>query len=237
MPTAEEDAAAKAAEAVTISGLQTMLADFQKKLDDSFNKKLDGLDKKYNGQFRDFGEKLTVRQQQEADEQARIEAEKQQQQGKSDSEKAWERKFGDLQKSFEAEKLTRAEAEKSREKTERESAIRTKISSLKLRDEAAENALFAVVKDQITRNSEGKLIVGEDQLPYNEFLSKQVAPGAAYEFMLPPKAVGGANATRTNTGNSAGIDINDIGPGMSDAIRKQAWGELKNVDLSNLTAP
>lgn len=107
---------------------------------------------------------------------------------------------------IEENKKTKQDAETK----ELHAQIRTSLSDFPFVSDSARELAFNNLKDRISKK--GSALFGPDDVPLKDFLANELEQ--TYDFLLSKKDVGGAGATGGGR-RDAGIDLDDIRPGMS----------------------
>jgi hypothetical protein len=143
---------------------------------------------------------------------------------KTDSKvKALEKKLADALTKFENSEKARMETE-SRAKTEKLSgALRTEL--LKFVPPERIDAALRIFSPDVKYSEEGNIVGGSDDTPLKDFVEATIKQ---HEYLLPPKAVGGAGATAGGR-RAAPVDLNDIKPGMKPEELERVRGELHRI--------
>ena len=129
------------------------------------------------------------------------------------------------------------EARKSQamaEQAERENALRSELQRLGV---AKVDLAFKAVKDEISRNEDGRLVAKGDQgeVPAKEYLKQFVADNPE---LLPSRIAGGSGATPTprsaaSTGGGS-LDLDKLRPGMNPDDLERMREEISRVATQTL---
>lgn len=121
----------------------------------------------------------------------------------------------------------RKAAEERSAATFKEAAIRDAMSSLRFASDEAREDAFNALLGKVNYDQSGNLVT-EGNLPLKTFTEEFI--GTKKSYLLRPEEVTGSGATAPqNTfrpGTQKGIQIDDIKPGMSDEVKKQAISEI-----------
>lgn len=123
--------------------------------------------------------------------------------------KALEKRLADMAAKFEASEKARQETE-NRAKAERmNSTLRTELLKHVPADRI--DAAMRIFGPDVKYGEDGTIVGGSDELPLSEFVEAAIQK---YEYLLPPKNVGGAGATAGNRRGQQAVNLEDIKPGM-----------------------
>jgi len=123
--------------------------------------------------------------------------------------KALEKRLADMAAKFEAAEKARQETE-ARARTERmNSMLRTELLKHVPADRI--DAAMRIFAPDVKYSEDGSIVGGADELPLSEFIEAAIQK---YDYLLPPKNVGGAGATPGNRRNQQTFNLEDIKPGM-----------------------
>jgi hypothetical protein len=129
-----------------------------------------------------------------------------------------------LTEKFESADKARKEAEDKAKSEKLRTTLREELGKAGV-DPKKIDAAMRIFKDDVRYNDSDEIIAGSDEAPLAAYLESVISD---YDYLLPPKQVGGAGATSGNKRGVA-IDISDIKPGMTKEQEAAALAEIRRA--------
>lgn len=132
------------------------------------------------------------------------------------------RQLAKLTEELAQEKQARIDATNREKESTRKSALKTELG--KHVDPAKVDAAFKIFNGDVKLNEAGEVVAGPDELPLNEYLAAQMP---SYEYLLPPRPVGGSGAAAGGRRGTPAATLDDIKAGMSAETRAQVLAAIQ----------
>jgi len=133
-----------------------------------------------------------------------------------------------LQKLNQEEREAREVTERKNAETERKNAVYGEIDKQALRQNHREVA-YRYVQDDVRLDDEGNLVGGPEgeEVPLEDYIKTFFEGDLGASFLKPSESGGSGNTGGGRRGK--GIQLEDIGPNMSDEDRAQAYAEVARL--------